>query len=143
MVDPGIHAEMTILIRRENELEETINELRDDELPLWKKRVRLAEEKGMSDLADEARGRLRELQDKLEKSVRELESIEMQKSMLRKESRRPSGSEVARSEALLEQVRMAGLVDPDKSEWDELERKAAGKSLDEDSGAVFDFSEDD
>ena len=139
MVDPGIHAEMTILIRREKELEAEIRELEEDELPLWRKRVGLAEDKGMSDLADEARGRLRELQEKVAKNRAELDSIDMQKSMLRHEARRPSGNEVARAEALLEQVRLAGLVDPDRSKWDELE----SRGMREDSGAVLDFGEED
>ena len=105
MVDPVIHAEMTILIQREKELEREIEELENDEIPLWKKRVGLAENKGMTDLADEARGRVRELIAKLDAHKRELDSIDMQKSMLRKESRRPSGREVERAEHLLEQVR--------------------------------------
>jgi len=140
MVDPVIHAEMTILIRREKELEEEIAELENEELPLWKKRVSLAEQKGMGDLADEARVRLRELMTKLAKHKTELDSIDMQKSMLRKQSKRPSGREVDRAEALLEQVRAAGLVDPDRQKWDDLERE---HRLKEESGAVFDFDDED
>ena len=139
-MDPVIHAEMAMLIRREKELEETIAELEGTELPLWSKRVGLAENKGMAELADEARVRVRELQKKLNDSKAELDSIDMQKSMLRHQSRRPSGVEVERAENLLEQVRLAGLVDPDRTDWDALEKKA--KSLKEDSGAVFDFDED-
>lgn len=140
MVDPGIHAEMTILIQREKELERDIEELEKKEIPLWAKRVGLAEDKGMADLADQARARVRELKTKLDASRAELDSIEMQKSMLRHESRRPSGREVERAEHLLEQVRLAGLVDPDKKDWDDLERK---HSLREDSGAVLDFDNED
>jgi hypothetical protein len=140
MVDPGIHAEMTILIRREKELEEQIQDLQNEEIPLWTQRVGLAEEKGMGELADEARGRLRELQAKAQQAQAELDSIDMHKSMLRHESRRPGGQEVARAEALLEQVRLAGLVDPDQKDWDELEKQ---QSLKEESGAVFDFDEED
>lgn len=140
MVDPVIHAEMTMLIRREKELEEEIAELEGEELPLWQKRVGLAEQKGMPDLADEARGRVRELMAKVDKNKRELDSIDMQKSMLRKQSKRPSGREVERAEALLEQVRAAGLVDPDKQKWDDLERQ---HRLKEESGAVFDFDDED
>lgn len=140
MVDPGIHAEMTILIRREKELEEQVKELNDAEIPLWIKRVRLAEEKGMSELADEARGRVRELKARLDKAKAEIDSIDMQKSMLRHESRRPKGHEVDRAEALLEQVRMAGLVDPDRGEWDKLEKQHA---LKEASDAILDFGDED
>jgi len=143
-MDPVIHAEMTILIRREKELEEEILELQSEEIPLWSKRVGLAENKGMAELADEARGRVRELQAQLDKNQKELDSIDMQKSMLRYESKRPSGNEVERAEALLEQVRAAGLVDPDATDWDEVERKAKANraSLQEDSGAVLDFDDE-
>ncbi len=142
-MDPVIHAEMTILIRREKELEEQIQELESEELPVWSKRVTLAENKGMGELADEARGRLRELQKKLAAAKAELDSIEMQKSMLRYESRRPSGVEVERAENMVEQVRLGGLVDPDRTDWDALEKKAKAASLKEDSGAVFDFDDED
>lgn len=142
MVDPGIHAEMTILIRREKELQRIIEELETEEIPLWEKRVKLADQKGMSDLADEAAGRVAELRHKIAESNRELESIEMQKSMLRYESKRPSGREVERAEAMVESVRLAGLVDPDKSEWDKLQQKQSD-GLHEDSGALLDFGDDD
>lgn len=142
MTNPGIHAEMTILIRRENELEEKLEELHKKEIPLWEKRVGLAEQKGMSDLATQAAERVRELKRKVAEYQRELDSIDMQKSMLRKESRRPTGAEVERAENLLEQVRLAGLVDPDKGKWDELEEKARAEGFDEESGAVLDFGSD-
>lgn len=142
MVDPVIHAEMTMLVRREKELEATVAELESKELPLWARRVQLAEEKGKPSLADEARGRLRELQRQLAESKAELDSIEMHKSMLRKQSRRPSGNEVERAENLLEQVRLAGLVDPDRADWDALERRAKA-NRDEGGGDVFfDFDEE-
>ncbi len=144
MVDPGIHAEMTILVQREKELERMIEDLDDEQLPLWKKRVKLAEKKGMHDLATQAEERVRLLEEKREEAALELDSIEMKKDMLRKESRRPTGEEVQRAEALLESVRQAGLVDPDRKEWEELEKKAAAKEagLDEESGAVFDFDDE-
>ncbi len=134
MVNPGIHAEMTILIRRENELEEKIAELQKHEIPLWAKRVKLAREKGMDDLAEEAKGRVRELKAKLDEAKREIESIAMQKSALRYESRRPTGNEVERAENMVEQVRLGGLVDPDRKDWE---------SLEEESGTAFDFGEED
>lgn len=144
MVDPVIHAEMTILVRREKELNEQVADLESKELPLWAKRVQLAENKGMADLADEARGRLRELQAQLTSAKGELDSIEMQKSMLRHQARRPSGVEVARAEHLVEQARLAGLVDPDRADWDELERRARAKSASSGSegDVFFDFDED-
>lgn len=142
MVDPGIHAEMTILIKREKELKRTIEELETEEIPLWEKRVKLADQKGMTELADEAEGRVQELRRKVAEAQREIDSIDMQKQMLRYESKRPSGREVERAEALVESVRLAGLVDPDKSEWDKLEEQK-GEGLREDSGTFLDFSDED
>lgn len=144
MVNPGIHAEMTILIQREKELEQAIDELKDEQIPLWEKRVKLADQKGMPELADEAEQRVELLRGKLSEAQLELDSIDMKKDMLRKESRRPSGAEVERAEAMVESVRQAGLVDPDRTDWDELEKKAAAREagLDEESGAVFDFDDD-
>lgn len=134
MVDPGIHAEMTILVRREKELERLIEKLDKEEIPLWEKRVDLATKKGMHELADEAEERVRTLRKQSSEARLELDSIDMQKSMLRYESKRPRGHEVERAEALLESVRLAGLVDPDRPDFD---------SLEEESGIQLDFGEDD
>lgn len=138
MVDPGIHAEMTILIRREKELERELSELKE-EIPVWNKRVDLALSKGMEELAEQAREREQELRAKAKKLQLELEMIDQEKSVLRYESRRPSGAEVARSEAMLESVRLGGLVDPDR-----LDKRIedAAKGIDEESDAILDFSDD-
>lgn len=139
MVDPGIHAEMTILVRREKELRKLVDELDEKEIPTWERRVQLALQKGMNELADEAEQRVIELRKKASEARLELDSIDMQKSMLRYESKRPSGREVERSEALLESIRLAGLVDPDRSDFDNLE---AQSGLQEESGTLLSFGDD-
>ena len=53
VMDAGIHAEMTVLIQQENELEEEKATLTKD-IALWEKRVGLALGKNMDELADEA-----------------------------------------------------------------------------------------
>ena len=125
-VDPVIHAEMAALVRRQKELEEERTEL-VIALPTWKKRVRLAEDKGMAELADEARQRLREVAARGRAIDAELEEIEDQKTRLRFEGRRPGGLEVRRAEAMVESVRMGGHIDPDEAsldaEFEELARR--------------------
>lgn len=139
MVNPGIHAEMAVLIQQEKELEEKLEKI-EKEVPVWKKRVRLAREKGMDDLAAEALDRARELEAKARKFSTELDSIEQRKKMLRFEARRPSGKEVERSEALLESVRMGGLVDPDEASLDrEFKELAAKEATDK---VVLGFDDD-
>lgn len=127
-LDPVIHAHMTYLVQREKKARERANGL-EEEIELWKKRVRLAEDKGMPDLADEARQRARRLiADRRELDV-QLETIATEKRMLIKESRRPSGEEVARAEAILQHWKEIGLVDPDEAvlerEFDEMEAEQA------------------
>jgi hypothetical protein len=140
MVNPGIHAEMANLIHREKEIEEKLDEL-EKEVPVWKKRVKLATDKGMTDLAAEAQERFDMLDAKAKKLAAELDSIQQQKDMLRYEARRPSGREVERAEAMVESVRLAGLVDPDEAALDrEFKELAAKKAADD---MVLDFGDDD
>lgn len=140
MVNPGIHAEMANLIQREKDLEEKLDEL-EKEIPVWKNRVKLARDKGMEELAAEAGQRADELDAKAKKYAAELDSIEQQKEMLRYEARRPSGREVERAEAMVESVRLGGLVDPDEAalerEFDDLAAQKAADDL------VLDFGDDD
>lgn len=136
MVDPGIHAEMTILVRRENELRKVIDDLEHKDIPVWERRVELALQKGMNELADEAEARLHELRKKASDARLELDAVDMRKSMLRYESKRPAGREVERSQALLDSIRLAGLVDPDRSDFENLE---ARDGLPEESGTLLDF----
>jgi phage shock protein A len=116
-MDPVIRAEMAMLIQREKKATEELEALRE-ELGLWRRRVELALEKGMVELAEQADARVEEIRTKGRAVRHELEVIEMDKSMLLEQSRRsrgPTGQEVARAEALLDSFRESGLVDPDEA----------------------------
>jgi phage shock protein A len=130
--DAGLHAQMTYLIQEEKRYEEQLAEL-TEELELWKKRVQLAEDKGMPDLADEARQRARTLMADFKEAEVKLETLQHEKKMLRKEARRPTGEEVARAEAMLERLRQSGIVDPDEAalerEFDDLAAEQAVREL--------------
>ncbi|MFP4600582.1 MAG: hypothetical protein ACLFVJ_20170 [Persicimonas sp.] len=127
-IDPVIHAHMTYLVQQEKKARQRADGL-EEEIELWKKRVRLAEEKGMPDLADEARGRTRKLIAERRGLEVDLEMIATEKGMLRKESRRPDGQEVARAEEILRRWKESGLVDPDEAvlerEFDEMHAEQA------------------
>ena len=115
MVDPVVHAKMTMLIQQEKKLKAEMETL-DSEIPTWEKRVDLARQKGMTDLAKQARARADELRARVVAIEHELEVIQMDKDMLRYQAKRPSGVELQRAEALLDQIRLGGLVDPDRNE---------------------------
>lgn len=114
---------MAYLMQREKKQRQEANQL-EDEIEVWKKRVRLADERGMSDLADQARQRARELIARRRKLEDEFELIATEKQMLRRESLRPGGQEVARAEELLRRWQESGLVDADQAvlerEFDQL-----------------------
>ncbi len=135
MVDPVIHAKMTALVREENDLEEEAAKL-EDEIPLWEGRVKLANDKGMADLASQAAERVEELKARKAEIKTKLDVIKMDKDMLRYESKRPTGDEVRRAEAMVESVRLGGLIDPDEAS---LEREL--KDL-EKQNIQFDFNDD-
>ncbi len=131
-MDPVLHAEMALLVQREKKLEEERKALLE-EITLWRRRVELAKDKGMTDLAGEASERVKQLAERGRAVDLELDVIEMDKSMLRKQSRRPDGREVERAEALLESFRQGGLVDPDEASLErEFRELAAG--VDKSSG---------
>lgn len=131
-MDPVLHAEMALLVQREKKLEEERKTLLE-EITLWRRRVELAKDKGMTDLAGEASERVKQLAERGRAVDLELDVIEMDKSMLRKQSRRPDGREVERAEALLESFRQGGLVDPDEASLErEFRELAAG--VDKSSG---------
>jgi phage shock protein A len=123
---------MTYLIQEEKRFEEKLAEL-TEELEVWKKRVQLAEKKGMPDLADEARERARKLMTEFKEAEVKLETLQHEKKMLRKDARRPTGEEVARAEAMLERLRQSGIVDPDEAalerEFDDLAAEQAVREL--------------
>ena len=131
-IDPVIHAHMTYLVQQEKKAREKADGL-EEEIELWKKRVRLAEDKGMPDLADEARQRAKKLIAQRREVEVDLETIATEKKMLRKESRRPSGEEVARAEEILRRWKESGLVDPDEAvlerEFEEMDAEMAVEEL--------------
>ncbi|MFU8805475.1 MAG: hypothetical protein ACNA8W_16810 [Bradymonadaceae bacterium] len=115
-MDPVLRAEMAMLIQREKKALEDLDKIRA-ELPIWRRRVELAHDKGMTELAEQADAHIEELRNKGRGLKYELEVIEMDKSMLLKQgrTRRPSGGEVERAEALLDSFRESGLVDPEEA----------------------------
>lgn len=122
-IDPFIQAQMTDLMRRQKAYEEERAQILVDG-PMWKKRVELAESKGLTDLARQATEKLEALRARNRELKFELDKIDQEKDILRYQARRPSGEEVERAEHMLEQVRQGGLIDPDKAslerELDEL-----------------------
>ena len=127
-MDPYQHAQMTHLVMRQKELERELESLRQD-LPTWERRVQLAQEKGMAELAQQAQEKVAQVRARGRQVKLELETLDMEKDMLRKQHRMPSGQPVAQAEAMLEQVRAGGLVDPDRAELDRLDTK--GEALDD------------
>lgn len=123
-MDPLIHAEMSLLVQREKKLEQEKAALLE-EVTLWRRRVELAKSKGLTDLAQEASERVVQISERGRAVNLELDVIEMEKSILRKENRRPDGQEVARAEALLESFRQSGLVDPEEASLERQLRELA------------------
>ncbi len=113
-IDPVIQAQMTDLMMRKKRLEEELAQVRV-EGPKWRQRVELAQNKGLTDLASQASEKLEELRAKNRELKFELEKIDQERDVLRYQARRPSGEEVDRAERMLEEVRMGGLIDPDKA----------------------------
>ncbi len=123
-MDPLIHAEMALLVQREKKLEQEKAALLE-EMSVWGRRVELAKTRGMAELAQEASERVKQISERGRAVSLELEVIEMEKSILRKENRRPDGKEVARAEALLESFRQSGLVDPEEASLERELRELA------------------
>ena len=117
------HAEMTYVIERELELEDKLQKL-SREFSTWKERVELARRAGRDELAEQAAQRVDSMRSEAREIRRELKLIVAKKQLIRMESRRPTGNEVRRAEALLESFRQSGLIDPDEaqlqSEFDQL-----------------------
>ena len=136
-VDPVIHAHMAYLLQQEKKELEEAHKL-EDEIEVWKKRIQLAEGRGMQELADQARERARALVQRRRELQTRLDMIDTEKGMLRKESRRPGGREVAYAEELLARWQESGLVDPDQAvldrQFSELGKEAALEALREEMG---------
>ncbi len=122
MTNP-FQAEMAYLIRREKEIEERLQAL-SKEFGTWKERVGLAERAGKHELADAAAERLDALRGEATELREELRLLVEKKRLVRRESRRPTGNEVARAEALLESFQTSGLL----SEEDRLKAEIEGLS---------------
>ena len=118
------HAEMTYLVRREKELERKLEQLRDD-FGTWKERVELAKKAGRDELVNKARERIDDLRFEAKQIRSELKEIVEQKKELRMESRRPTGEETRRAEALLKSFKESGLVDPDEAQLEQDIKEAA------------------
>lgn len=128
-MDPVIHAEMTFLLKDEREYTDERATLVKD-FPIWKKRVTLATSKSMFDLATEAEARVEEMRLRISEIDIELAMIEEKKKALRYESKRPSGDELRRSNALLNAMKEGGVVDPDEIALEmEFEKLAKSRPL--------------
>jgi hypothetical protein len=111
------HAEMALLIRREKEIDEKLQEL-SREYATWKDRVELAEKTGRNELAQRAQERLDQVRAEASELRSEQKRLHTMKKKVRYESRRPSGNEVQRAQALLEGFRQSGLIDPEEAALD-------------------------
>lgn len=120
------HAEMALLIRREKEIHARLLEIKK-EFGIWKDRVELARKTGRDELANQAEERLDTFRVEAAELRDELRLTEAKKKDLSYASRRPTGVEVQRAEALLDSFRESGLVDPDEasleSEFEKLRRE--------------------
>ena len=133
MSDPVLREQMTQLVMRAKELDTERAKL-TKEHPVWERRVELARDKGMTDLAREAAERRDQIGARLRKIEADLEIIDEEKRQLRYQARRPSGREVERAQAMVERVREGGLIDVDEAT---LERELAEL----DGPVSFDFDD--
>lgn len=108
-------AEMAVYIRREKEIEKKLQELRE-EFKTWKERVELAKKADRPELAARARKRIDDLRFEGNKLRHELQNIVEKKKEIRVDSRRPTGVENRRAQALLKSFRESGIVDPDDAQ---------------------------
>lgn len=112
------HAEMALLVHRDKQIDEELQALAKDHAT-WKQRVELAKKKKRQELVDGAKQRLAQVRQQAQELRSEKKRIKTMKDKVRYESRRPSGNEVQRAEALLESFRQSGLVDPERAELDQ------------------------
>lgn len=142
-VDPVIHSHMTYLVQREKKELQAAEALEDD-IALWKKRVGLARQRGETELAEQARARALELIAERRALQTRLDMIASEKDILRRESRRPHGQEVAYAEELLRRWQQSGLIDPQQAVLDEeFDNLAAEQALAELHAQQGDTSADD
>ncbi len=113
------HAEMALLIRREKEIERKLQALTDD-FKTWKERIAMAKQAGKDELAARAEAKVEELKTDALMLRQELVPIIDQKKKLRRQSQRPSGQELQRSKAILDDFRKSGLIDPEQAQMQEM-----------------------
>ena len=116
-IDPVIREQMIDLITRVKKMEQEQARLRQ-ELTLWQGRVTLARERGRPELAEQAEERVATIQAKFAQISTDIDVLNQERDVLRGQARRPSGDEVARAEAMVEQARQGGLVDPDRQDFE-------------------------
>ena len=116
-IDPVIREQMIDIITRVKKLQQEQERI-TQELTLWQGRVTLAREKGRPELAEQAEERVSTLQAKFAQVSTDIDFVNQERDVLRGQARRPSGVEVARAEAMAEQVRLGGLVDPDREDFE-------------------------
>src|SRR5690554_2352289 len=138
-IDPVIHSHMTYLVQREKKELQAAAAL-EEEIALWKKRVALARGRDETELAEQARARALALIAERRELQTRLDMIVSEKDILRRESRRPDGHELAYAEELLRRWQESGPVDPDQAvldaQFDQLAAEQALAELHQDQGAT-------
>jgi Cdc6-like AAA superfamily ATPase len=114
-MDPYIHERMTQVVAAGKKLKEELLKLQAD-IPVWDKRVVMAQERGMGELAEQAAAHVAGLRERAAKVEVELEILREERRQLKFESAAAPGREIVeRTEAMVDSVRIGGLVDPDKA----------------------------
>lgn len=114
-IDPYIHERMTQVVAAGKKLKEELLKLQAD-IPMWDKRVVMAQERGMAELAQQAADHVAGLRQRAQQVEVELEILREERRQLQFENTvQPGRDIVARTEAMVDSVRIGGLVDPDKA----------------------------
>ena len=120
-VDLGDQAELAALVGQEKKAREKLEAAREA-LALWVRRGKLAKERGEIYLAREAMKRGQEAKADLDTAQREINSLAMQKDVLKSGARRHGVQPSADAQALVEAFRMQGLA-PEEQELTEMQRE--------------------
>jgi signal transduction protein with GAF and PtsI domain len=113
--DPYIHERMTQVVAAGKKLKEELLKLQAD-IPMWDKRVVMAQERGMPELARQAAEHVAGMRQRAQQVEVELEILREERRQLQFEHAvQPGRDIVARTEAMVDSVRIGGLVDPDKA----------------------------
>lgn len=122
-IDEGELGEMEALILEEKMHRKRFEDAKE-RVELWQPRLELAESRGRSELAAEARRRLTEARQDYGAARHQLERIQMEKSVLRKEANRPDDRTAAemRDEQALDAFRSMG-ADPETWEINQVAKE--------------------